>query len=189
MFIDSISDQTLVDYEMVRYVLSRLPRIRGADENLKLEILELVLDNAILLYPAAEYIAQYILSFEQFSAAEKKRIAKKLLKPLKSKRNRPPAYYAMWILYIFTTSKDWDHVSDIVALYRHATSDVVKRYAALAIAVGGTRSEALVVKDDISSASSLLRLAILCASNRLGSDERKHWKLSNLIVGVVEKYL
>ena len=189
MFIGSISDQTLVDYEMVRYVLTRLPRIRGADENLKLEILELVLDNAMLLYPAAEYIARYILSFEQFSAAEKRRIAKKLLRPLKSKRNRPPAYYAMWILYIFTTSKDWDHVSDIVALYRHATSDVVKRYASLAIAVGGTRSEALVVKEDLSSASSLLRLAILCASNQLGSDERRHWKLGNQIVGVVEKYL
>ena len=189
MFVGSISDQTLVDYEMVRYVLSRLPRIRGADENLKLEILELVLDNANLLYPAAEYIARYILSFEQFSATEKRRIAKKLLRPLKSKRNRPPAYYAMWILYIFTTSKDWGHVSDIVALYRNTTSDVLKRYASLAIAVGGTRSEALVVKDDLSSASSLLRLAILCASNRLGSDERRHWKLGNQLVGVVEKYL
>ena len=148
MFIGSISDQTLVDYEMVRYVLTRLPRIRGADENLKLENLGACSRQCkcfCIQQPNISHGTSYRSS--NFSAAEKRRIAKKLLRPLKSKRNRPPAYYAMWILYIFTTSKDWDHVSDIVALYRHATSDVVKRYASLAIAVGGTRSEALVVKE------------------------------------------
>ena len=95
----------------------------------------------------------------------------------------------MWILYIFSTSEDWNHAGDIVALYQQSTSEVVKRYAALAIAVGGTRSAALVVKDDLPNASSLLRLAILCASNKLGRDERKHWKHANQIHGVVEKYV
>ena len=189
MFIASISDQTLVDYEMVRYVLTRLPRIPGADEALKLDILDLVLDNANLLYPAAEYIARYILSFRQLSKTMKRRIAKKLLNPLKSKRNPPPAYYAMWILSIFSTSEEWNHAGDIVALYQQSTSEVVRRYAALAIATGGTRSTSLAVKDDLSSASSLLRLAILCASNKLGKDERKHWKLANQVHGIVEKYV
>lgn len=189
MFVESISDQALVDYEMVRYVLTRLPRIPGANENLKSDILELVLDSAELLYPASEFIAKYLLSFEELSKSEKKKIAKQLLKPLKSKRNPPPDYYAMWILYIFSTSEDWDHAGDIARLYQEATSEVVKRYAALAISVGGTRAEALVVKDDFANASDLLRLAILCASNKLGKDERKHWKLANQIKGAVEKYV
>lgn len=189
MFVASISDQALVDYEMVRYVLTRLPRISGADDDLKSDILELVLDRADLLYPAAEFIARYILSFDSFSKSKKKKIAKQLLKPLKSKRSQPPDYYAMWILYIFSTSEDWNHAGDIVALYQRSTSEVVKRFAALAIAVGGTRSEALVVKDDLPNASDLLRLAILCASNRLGKDERKHWKLANQVHGAVEKYV
>ena len=122
-----------------------------------------------------------------FSNKGKKKIAKKLLKSLKSKRNPPPDYFTMWILHIFSTSQDWNHASDIVELYRRTTSEVVKRYAALAVAVCGSRSEALVVKDDLSATSSLLRLAILSASNKLGKDERKHWKLANQIHGVVEK--
>lgn len=189
MFVNSISDEALVDYEVVRYVLTRLPRIPGVDEKLKSKILDLVIDNAELLYPAAEFIARYVLAFDDFSFSEKKKIAKKLLKPLKSKRNPPPDYFAMWILHIFSTSQDWNHASDIVELYRRTTSEVVKRYAALAVAVCGSRSEALVVKDDLSAASSLLRLAILSASNKLGKDERKHWKLANQIHGVVEKFV
>lgn len=189
MFVESISDQALVDYEIVKYVLTRLPRISGADEDLKTDLLELVIDNAELLYPAAEHIATYILSFDDISNSERKRIARKLLKPLKSKRNRPPDYYAMWILHIFSTSENWNHVTDIINIYQNTTSDVVKRYAALAVAVCGTRAEALIVKDDFTSVSDMVRLAILSASNQLGIDERKHWKLSNQIKGIVEKIL
>ena len=120
---------------------------------------------------------------------QKKNIAGKLLKPLKSRRNPPPDYYAMWILHIFSTSQDWNHARDIVELYERSTSEVVKRYAALAIAVCGNRAEAVAVKDDLHTASSLLRLGILSASNKLGKDERKHWKLANQIKGVVEKLI
>ena len=63
----------------------------------------------------------------------------------------------------------------------------MKRYAALAVAVCGTRAEALIVKDDLPAASDMLRLAILSASNKLGGDERKHWKLAHQIQGIVEK--
>ena len=95
----------------------------------------------------------------------------------------------MWMLYIFSTSEDWNHVKDIIAIYQNSTSDVVKRYAALAIAKGGTRSEALVIKDDLGSASDMLRLSILEASQKLGKDERKHWKLAHQINGIIEKII
>ncbi len=187
MFVKSISDQDLVDYKIVKYVLTRLPRIAGVDEDLKTNILELVIDNAQLLYPEAESIAKYVMSFTGFSKGQKKNISKKLLKPLKSKRNSPPDYYAMWILHIFSASEQWNQVSDIIELYQRTNSEVVKRYAALAIAVCGTRTEALIVKDDLPAAVDLLRLAVLSASNKLGDDERKHWKLANQIHGIVEK--
>ena len=189
MFIDSISNESLVDYKMVRYVLTRLPRIPGAEESLKSEILDLVLDNASLFYPVSEAVAKYVLSFNNLSKGEKKRIGRKLLNPIKSRRHPPPPYYVMWMLHIFSTSEDWNFVSEIVSLYQQATSEVIKRYAALAIAVGGTRANALVVKDDVTRASSLLKLAILSASNKLGSDERKHWKRANQIEGILERHM
>ena len=185
----SISDEELVDYQIMRYVLTRLPRIPGVEYEKKKEILDLIIDNAKLFYPVSEYIAQYVLSFDDLSRQEKRKIGRRLLRPLKSKRNRPPEYYAMWILHIFSTSSGWVDVREIVNLYQGTTSEVTKRFAAIAISVCGSRAEALVMKSDLSRASSLLRLAILCASRRLGKDERKHWKLSNQIHGIVEKVI
>lgn len=185
----SLADTALVDYEAVNYVLTKLPRIPGIPEDSKREVLDLVIENAELLYPAAEYIAKYILSFDDLNAKERKRIASKLLKPLKSKRNPPPTYYAMWILFIFSTSEKWNHVAEIVALYRSSGSEVVKRLAALAICASGTRAEALAVKDDYVAASPLLRHAILFSSRKLGKDERKHWRLAVGVSGIIEKLI
>lgn len=189
MLESSLADTTLVDYEAVTYALTKLPRIPGASADLKREVLDLVIENAELLYPVAEQIAKYVLSFDGLTAAEQRRIASKLLKPLKSKRNPPPTYYAMWILHIFSTSARWNHVKDIVALYRESNSEIVKRHAALAIHASGNRAEALAIKDDYVAASPMLRHAILFASRKLGNDERKHWKLANGVSGAIEKLI
>lgn len=189
MLKESISDVALVDYEVINYVLTRLPRMPDAIGVIKQQVLDLVIENAELLYPSSEQIAKYIVSFNDLPKKDKNKIAKKLLKPLKSKRTPPPDYYAMWMLYIFTTSEDWNQIKDIIHLYQTTSSEVVKRYAALAIAKSGSRSEALVIKDNFSSASALLKLAILEASNKLGKDEKKHWKLANQVDGKIEKII
>jgi hypothetical protein len=67
----SISDQNLVDYEIVGYVLSKLHRIPGAPEDLKNQVLDLVIENAELLYPAAEHIAKYVVSFDTLAQTAK----------------------------------------------------------------------------------------------------------------------
>lgn len=187
MLEESLADTALVDYEAVTYALVKLPRIPGVEDDVKHEVLDLIIDNAELLYPVAEYIAKYILSFDNLTAKDQKKIAAKLLKPLKSKRNPPPAYYAMWILYIFSTSSNWNHVSDIVSLYRESKSEIIKRYAALAVHISGSRADALNMKDDFVAASPMLRSAILFAARKLGADERKHWKLSVGVTGLLEK--
>lgn len=189
MLEDSLSDTTLVDYEAVVYVLTKIPRIPGLDEDLKRKVLELVIDNAELLYPVAEQISKYVLSFDNLSSRDRKRIAKKLLKPLKSKRNPPPPYYAMWVLHIFAPSPQWNHSEEIFQLYSETTSEIIKRLAALVVCTSGARAHALAIKDDYTNASPLLKMAILYASKKLGPDERKHWKLSHGISGAIEKLI
>ena len=187
MLEESISDKSLVDYKIVKYVLTKLPLIPGLLDELKHEILDLIIDNAGLLYPVSEEIAKYILSFTNITKSEKKQIGKKLLKPLTSKHSPPPDYYVMWILYIFSTSEDWNHIKDIIKIYQNSNSEITKRYAALAVAKGGSRNEALIIKDDIGSASVLFKLAILQATKKLGKDERKHWKRTYSFSGILEK--
>jgi hypothetical protein len=188
MLEESVSDTTLVDYEIVNYVLTRLPQLPDPAGVMKARVLDVIIDNAELLYPLSEQIAKYVLSFDGLPKKEKKKIAKKLLRPLKSK-NKPPDYYGMWMLHIFSVSEDWNQIKDIVHLYQQTSSVVIKRFAALAIAKGGTRAETLVLKDDLAAAPDLLRLAILEASKQLGKDERKHWKLANQINGITEKVI
>ncbi len=185
----SLANTALVDYEAVVYALTKLPGIPGAPADLKREVLDLVIDNAELLYPVAEQIAKYVLSFDDLTRAEQKRIAVKLLKPLKSRRRPPPPYYAMWVLHIFARAPEWNHARDIVTLYAESTSEVVKRHAALAVHSSGNRSEVLAIKDDYSAVSPLLKLAILFASRKLGNDERKHWKFANGVTGSIEKLI
>lgn len=189
MLESSLADTTLVDYHAVTFALTKLPRIPGAPAELKREVLHLVIDNAELLYPVAEHIATFVLSFDDLTKSEQKKIATKLLKPLKSKRNPPPPYYAMWVLHIFASSASWNHAQDIVKLYSDSTSEAIKRFAALAIHSSGTRAQALAVKDGYVAASPLLKLAILFASRKLGNDERKHWRLSQGVSGAIEKLL
>jgi hypothetical protein len=183
----SLADSQLVDYAVVSFALQKLPLIPGAPATLKRAVLQLVIDNAQLLYPVAEHIATYVLSFDDLTVAEQKRIATKLLRPLKDTRRPPPPYYAIWILHIFASSASWNHAQDIAKLYLTTSSEVVRRHAALAIATSGTRADALAVRDEYSAASPLVKAAILFASRRLGSDERKHWRLTQGISGVIEK--
>jgi hypothetical protein len=185
----SLADTTLVDYQAVTFALTKLPRIPGAPAGLKREVLHLVIENAELLYPVAEHIATFVLSFDDLTRAEQKQIAKKLLKPLKSRRTPPPPYYAMWILHIFAFASEWNHAQDIVKLYSEATSEVIKRFASLAIHTSGSRSQALAIKDEYTAASPLLKLAILFATKRLGNDERKHWRLAQGVSGSIEKLI
>ena len=172
----SMADSQLVDYAVVTFALQKLPLIPGAPAKLKRAVLKLVIDNAQLLYPVAEHIASYVLSFDDLTAAEQKRIAVKLLRPLKDTRRPPPPYYAMWILHIFASSASWNHAQDIAALYRATSSELVRRHAALAVEVSGTRAEALALRDEYVAASPLVQTAILFATRRLGSDERKNWR-------------
>lgn len=189
MLEDSLADTTLVDYEAVIYALMKLPRIPGAPAKLKRDVLNLVIENAELLYPASEHIAKYVLSFNDLTTPERKKISKNLLKPLQSKRNPPPPYYAMWVLHIFSSSSEWNHAKDISSIYSEAKSEVIKRYAALAVGTSGSRANVVSIKDDYTSASPLLRLAILVASRKLGADERKHWKQANTMYGVIDKLI
>lgn len=185
----SLEDTTLVDYEAVGYVLTKLPLIPGVDPDLKRGVLNLVIDKAELLYPVAEQIANYVLSFSDLTNSERRQISSKLLRPLKSKTTPAPDYYAMWILHIFASDPAWNHIRELVALYSSSNSQVVMRYCALAIQSTGKRAEAIAIKDDYAAATPLLKLAILFASNNLGVDERKHWKLANGVSGVIEKLI
>jgi hypothetical protein len=93
----------------------------------------------------------------------------------------------MWILHVFASSDEWNHVQALRQIYESARSPVVKRYAALALAKNGTRSHVLSTRSDLAGAKPLVRAAILRAWHRAGADERGHWKKHNVVADPLEK--
>jgi hypothetical protein len=68
-------------------------------------------------------------------------------------------------------------------------SDVVRRFAALALNANGSRADAVAMRTGYANSSPLTRLAILLASRKQGTDERKHWRQMLGLTGVLERLL
>jgi hypothetical protein len=68
-------------------------------------------------------------------------------------------------------------------------SNVVRRFAALALYANGSRSDAMALRNEYANSSPLTRLAILLAARKLGNDERRHWRRTLQLTGVLERLL
>jgi hypothetical protein len=91
---------------------------------------------------------------------------------------RPSEFYVIWILHVFAQHDKWNHGEDLLRVFRETNSDVVRRYAALALATSGARAQALKMKEYMNSGSPLCRTAMLLATAKLGTDERKFLRKS-----------
>jgi hypothetical protein len=175
-------DEDPINYKKVTFVLEKLSALENE------ELIDIVLKNLERLYPVAHAINAFFRGFEHLPLKQKKKIADSLLKPiLPSQRYRAPEYYAVWILDLFANHAAWNHANQLLHIFRDTQSQTVKRYAAFAIGNCGSRSEALVFKEHISSATPLTRTAILIASARLPRDERTHWRKSLTLSDPLEK--
>ena len=187
MLLKAVEGPDRVDYEMATFLLGQLGALHSLPVDTKVELMNVVLGHVEKLYPIAETIARFFVSFGDLPASKKRRVGRALLAPLRRNRRRqPPDYYGMWVLSIFSTSSGWTAPDELLRIYKDSQSEVVKRQAAIALSLGATRQQALVVRDDFGQASPLRRLAILQCLRRLPADELKHWKRKTVIEGLLE---
>jgi hypothetical protein len=182
MLEEALTPDTPVDFAEVSFILGRLSALQRP------ELIPLVLRNLERLYPVSHSVAAFFSRLTALPARTRKRVGDALLRPLRRQRQpRPPAYYAIWILSLFHSARSWDHADALLRIYRDATSPIVRRAAALALATCGSRAHVLPLKEDIHGAPPLLRTAILAASKRLGQDERRFWRQSLRLADPLEK--
>ena len=176
-----------VDYEMAAFLLGQLGALHALPVDTKIKLMNVVLGHVEKIYPVAESIARFFVSFGDLPPSKKRRVGRALLAPLKAGGHaRPPDYYVMWVLSIFSASSGWTSAADLLRIYQKSQSEVVKRQAAIALSQGATRQQALVVRDDFGRASPLRQLAILQCVRRLPPDELTHWKRKTVIDGLLE---
>ena len=188
MVTNSLEDRDFVDYPTLAALLKHPVVFTVLPVESRKNLGDVLLRNAPHLYPLAEEVAGFFSSFVDQSWRDRKRIRSRLLASIRPKRGKwPPEYYIMWILNLFAQSEAWRHSPDFVRIFRDHRSDLVRRMAALAIASNGSRADALETRDRFAAASPLEQLAILTATKRLGTDERRHWKTSLQLKRPLEK--
>ena len=188
VFKQEIKKSSAIDYSILEFVMKRANIIGGVD------ITDEILLNLEKLFPAAKSLALYFIRNKNLTKLEKKKIGKKLLLPIlsNSRSKRPPDYYTVWVLSIFSADNEWDNGESIVKIYRDANNDTIRRYAALALRGSGSRQEAIDIKHAISSEHPLVKTALLFASGKLAKDERNNWlktlSLSDPLEKIVSKH-
>ena len=181
MLQEALAEGHNVDYREVSFILGRLSALRMP------ELIPIVLDNLERLNPVAHSIAAFFREFTKLNRRTREKVTSTLLNPILNDRTASE-YYSVWVLSLFHDHPDWDHAEDLIRIFREAHSDVVRRFAALALATSGTRAEAIQMTKHLGSASSLSRTAILMATSKMGTDERKHLQKSLRLGALLEKY-
>ena len=182
----TLSRDGTVDLRRVSLLLRRLTILSGAPEDTHRQALALLLERLAALSPIADVVSKYILSLKFCGKDDKRTTGATLLKFLKSHGLDKHEYLAVWTLHIFASNAEWATRMQLLRLYTETHSEAIKRWAALALARNGTRSEALTVTKRMENAVPLHRLAILKVSRLLGNDEQKHWRRKQALRGMLE---
>jgi hypothetical protein len=172
MLENALAEDEIVDFREVSFILGRLSSLE------KPELIPIVLDNLDRLAPVAHSVAAFFRKFSDMDPATRKDAASALLDPILSGSRYASEHYAVWVLSIFAENPVWDHAESLLKILRETRSDVVRRFAALALKASGTRAQVIQVKQYFPSASSLCRTALMLACTKMGSDERKYLKQS-----------
>lgn len=182
MLTDALSEDENVDYQEVSFILGRLSSLQ------KPELIGIVLENLDRLYPVANAVAAFFKEFKNLEKQQYTEIGTALLGPLlHGRETRPSEFYAIWILHVFAQDERWEHGEELLRVFRETNSDVIRRYSALALAKSGSRAQAVTIKEYLSSGSPQCRTAMLLATAKLGTDERKFFKKSLHLNDAFEK--
>jgi hypothetical protein len=168
MLESALAEDEIVDFREVSFILGRLSSLE------KPELIPIVIDNLDRLAPVANSVAAFFRKFSDMDRATRNKAATALLDPILRGSRYASEYYAVWVLSIFADNPVWDHAESLLKIFRETRSDVVRRFAALALGGSGSRAQVVQVKQHFASASSLCRTALMLASAKMGSDERKY---------------
>ncbi len=181
MLREALSADQNVDYREVSFILGRLSALQ------KPELIPIVLDNLPRLYPVAHSVASFFKQFTELGKRNRENVAKSLLEPILKAEMEPSEYYCIWALSLFHDHCGWNHSQDLLRIFRETNSDTIRRFAALALATSGTRAEAIQTPKHFGCGSALCRTAILFATAKMGTDERKYWKQSQRLTDPLER--
>ena len=160
MLVDAVPNHGSVNFRVVDFALRRLRRIlldrRTADE-----LLTILMENLDRLVPSIEDVTKLISIIRPENERQRREIGLRLLTSIE--RVGYVDHYGAWILTVFVRDERWGCVDELVDMFRTSNSDVVRRYAALAVAKAGHGARLVESATSVSDESVMVRLALLKA--------------------------
>jgi hypothetical protein len=169
LFQEEISGDREPELPIVRFVLTRLGQL-GDDS-----ILDDIFRNIDTLYPAFPYIIQYLKNLRYLNAEQRIKIGKCVLDLLEGSIVSELTYHKMWILDLFTHSKEWDNESRFFNLYASESDSACRRKLILAMGRAGQRHWFQSQWRNLFDHPHWPRRALLAAASCMPSDARRHW--------------
>jgi len=135
MLESALAEDEIVDFREVSFILGRLSALE------KPELIPIVINNLDRLAPVAHSVAAFFRKFSDMDRATRNKAAAALLDPILKGSKYVSEYYAVWVLSIFADDPVWDHAESLLKILRETRSDVVRRFAALALRASGSRAQ------------------------------------------------
>ena len=168
LFREEISKDEL-DLPIIRFILRRLTQINEKG------IINDIFENIDSIYPAFPEIIQYFKKLRDLDVAEKVKIGKNLLKLIDNSILSQLDYHKIWILNIFSESREWENKTSFLPIYKNENNESCRRE--LILAMGRAKQTHWFQSQwrHAFSYPSWSRRALLLASSCLAPDARKHW--------------
>jgi hypothetical protein len=157
------------DLPVVKFCLRRLGQL-GDDS-----VVEDIFDNLESLVPAFVDIVSYFASLRFLRPADRSALGSRLLDLLQDSIVSELAYHRMWIVNIFTNSREWDNEGRFVNLYNEEHEQACRRELILAIGRAQHRYWFQSQWRSLFEHPHWQRRAVLAAASCMTSDARKHW--------------
>ncbi len=162
-------EKTVPDLPVIKFCLRHLGQL-GDDR-----IIEDIFDNLESLTPAFVDIISYFTNLRFLNVDERSRLGSRILALLENSIVSELAYHRMWIIQIFTNSREWDNEGQFINFYNREIDQACKRKLILAIG----RSQQIHWFQSqwrtLFEHPHWQRRAVLAAASCMPSDARKHW--------------
>lgn len=157
------------DIPVVKFCLRRLGQL--GDES----VVEDIFDNLESLIPAFVDIVQYFKSLRYLNEESRSQLGGRLLALLQNSMVSELAYHRMWIIHVFTESREWDNEGKFVGLYNLESDQACRRKLILAMGRSEQRHWFQSQWRTLFEHPHWQRRAVLVAASCMPADARKHW--------------
>ncbi|PZD73739.1 hypothetical protein C1752_01591 [Acaryochloris thomasi RCC1774] len=163
------ADSEVPDLPVIKFCLRRLGQL-GDDG-----IIEDIFDNLESLIPAFVDIISYFTNLRFLNVDERSMLGSRILDLLEDSIVSELAYHRMWIMQVFTSSREWDNEDQFVNIYNRERDQACKRKLILAIGRSQQRHWFQSQWRTLFEHPHWQRRAVLAAASCMPSDARKHW--------------